>query len=125
MYLTIPNVPSSHYILFKQNISPVMICSADIFLASSVLLETLSTICLKKTLNNKLWFVPVYIGYGISFWTFPKALRTYSLSLSYAIWSGCGIILTTIFDKLLYNEVITFKRIFACILIIIGLFISK
>lgn len=125
MYLAIPSAPSSQYLLFKHNVPPAMVCKEDVFLLSSILLETMSTIFLKKTLNNKLWFAPVYFGYGISFWTFPKALRKYSLSLAYTIWSAGGIMLTTAMDIILYNEVITFKRLFASVLIILGLITSK
>lgn len=125
MYLTVPSAPVTQYFLFKHNVVPVMVCKEDVFLVSSILLETLSTCFLKNTLNNKLWYAPVYAGYGLSFWVFPKALRKYSLSLAYTVWSGGGIILTTVFDKLFYNEMITFKRLLASFLIILGLVTSN
>lgn len=127
MYLTFSYISTPQCLLHKQINTPTlfMISNADIFLVSSVLLETISTCCLKYTINNKLWFIPVYTGYAISFWTFPKSLEKYSLSLAYSIWSGTGIVLTTFFDKLLYKEIITFKRFFANLLIIIGILISK
>ena len=59
--------------------------NAEIFLLSSILLETISTACLKKTLINKLWFIPVYTGYGLSFYMFPKSLTQFSLSSAYSI----------------------------------------
>lgn len=37
-----------------------MIDRPDIYLVSSIILETLSTCCLKNTLTNKIWFLPVY-----------------------------------------------------------------
>ena len=87
----------------ERNMQISMIDRPDIYLASSILLETLSTCCLKNTLNNKIWFLPVYTGYGISFYTFPKCLNKYSLSVAYTIWCGGGIILTNIFDKLFFD----------------------
>lgn len=102
-----------------------MIDRPDIYLVSSILLETLSTCCLKNTLNNKIWFLPVYTGYGISFYTFPKCLNKYSLSVAYTIWCGGGIILTNIFDKLFFREIITFKKIISALFILFGVFLSS
>ena len=95
------------------------------YLVTSILLETLSTCCLKNTINNKIWFLPVYAGYGISFYTFPKSLNKYSLSIAYTIWCGAGIILTNIFDKIFYKEIITFKKIISTAFILLGVFLSS
>tara|TARA_B100000035_G_scaffold207381_2_gene177376 strand:+ start:2117 stop:2530 length:414 start_codon:yes stop_codon:yes gene_type:complete len=97
----------------------------DILLLGSITLETLSTIALKKTLNNKLWFIPVYSGYGLSFYIFPKVLEKYSLSFAYTLWCGIGIILTTIIDKIIYRQTITLKKILSSLIIIYGINLSK
>lgn len=97
----------------------------DIILLSSIILETCSTICMKKTLNNKKWFFPVYIGYALSFYMFPKSLNKYSLSTAYMIWCGIGIILTNIMDNIIYKEIITLKKIFGSLIIIIGMKLTK
>jgi small multidrug resistance pump len=102
-----------------------MIDRPDIYLVSSILLETLSTCCLKNTLNNKIWFLPVYTGYGISFYTFPKSLNKYTLSIAYTIWCGGGIILTNIFDRIFYKEIITLKKIISTIFILFGVYLSS
>lgn len=116
-----PTYPSYH----ERNMLISMIDRPDIYLFGSILLETLSTCCIKNTLNNKLWFLPVYTGYGISFYTFPKCLNKYSLSIAYTIWCGGGIILTNIFDKIFYKEIITFKKIISTIFILFGVFLSS
>lgn len=97
----------------------------EIFLSSSILLETISTCCLKKTQINKTWFFPVYLGYGISFYIFPKSLVKFSLSKAYTIWCGSGIILTTIFDRIIYKEILTFKKILGSLIVIFGIYFSK
>jgi len=97
----------------------------EIYLTSSILLETLSTCCLKRTQINKIWFIPVYIGYGVSFYIFPKSLCKFSLTTAYTIWCGSGIILTTIFDKFIYKEAITIKKIIGSLIIIYGIYFSK
>tara|TARA_Y100000389_G_scaffold129629_1_gene127090 strand:- start:593 stop:997 length:405 start_codon:yes stop_codon:yes gene_type:complete len=114
--------------LYTTTSYPVMLYKPDkfdILLLGSIILETLSTIALKKTLNNKLWFIPVYSGYGLSFYIFPKILQKYSLSFAYTLWCGIGIIITTIFDKIIYRETITFRKILSSIIIIYGISLSK
>lgn len=99
--------------------------NADQYLFSSILLETLSTTLLKQTNENKLWFIPTYLGYGISFYFFPKSLDKYSLSNAYTIWCSIGIILTTLIDYIFYKEYITLRRIIGIILIISGIKVAK
>tara|TARA_A100001015_G_scaffold306915_1_gene401950 strand:+ start:759 stop:1121 length:363 start_codon:yes stop_codon:yes gene_type:complete len=103
----------------------IMISKPDSYLLSSVLLETLSTFCLKKTLTNKIWYLPVYLGYGISFYIFPKSFTKYSLSTAYIIWCGLGIVLTTGLDILIYKEVLNIKKLLSIILILTGIKINK
>ena len=81
----------------------VYMVNADQYLFSSIVLETLSTTLLKQTNKNKLWFIPTYLGYGISFYIFPKSLTKYSLSNAYTIWCSLGIILTTIIPTFKYK----------------------
>ena len=63
---------SSNYIL-QRNIQCNIQCNIlskniltnyDLILFTSILLETIRTICLKKTKTNKLWFLISYSGYG-------------------------------------------------------------
>ena len=116
-----PTFPIYH----ERNMQISMIDRPDIYLVSSILLETLSTCCLKNTINNKIWFLPVYTGYGISFYTFPKCLNKYSLSIAYTIWCGSGIILTNIFDRIFFKEFITLKKIISTAFILFGVYLSS
>ena len=65
--------------------------SSELYLASSIVLETACTMCLANVNNNKLWFIPIYAGYGVSFYLFPKCLDKFSLNMAYTLWSGFGI----------------------------------
>ena len=114
--------------LYKTTYYPVMLYKPDkfdILLLGSITFETLSTIALKKTLNNKLWFIPAYSGYGLSFYIFPKVLEKYSLSFAYTLWCGIGIILTTIYDIIFLKQTISFRKILSSIIIIYGINLSK
>ena len=75
--------------------------------------------------DNKYWFFAVYLGYGISFYIFPKALEKYSLSYAYTIWCGLGLIITTILDLIFYKTKITTKKIIGTLTIISGIKLIK
>lgn len=76
----------------KYNFNKIFLLSKpDKILISSIILETCSTALLKKTNINKLWLIPVYSGYAVSFYIFPKCLEKYSLSSAYCIWCVGGI----------------------------------
>lgn len=122
MKLIIPLKVIEPIIILKKN---VLVSSPELYLASSIVLETACTFCLANVNNNKIWYIPVYTGYGISFYLFPKCLDKFSLSTAYALWSGFGIILTFIFDILLKREIFQYKKIFGILSIIYGIYIIK
>ena len=97
----------------------------ETYLFTSIIIETLSTCCLKLALNNKLFYIPMYLGYGTSFYIFPKCLTKFSLSSAYTIWCGLGIIMTTVIDKLFYKELITIKKLCGTLIIILGIGLTK
>lgn len=97
----------------------------ETYLLTSILLETCATCGLKYTLKNKLWYIPVYMGYGVSFYIFPKSLVKYSLSTAYTIWCGVGLILTTSVDILIYKELLTLRKFLGLLAVIIGIKITK
>lgn len=99
-----------------------VIPKADLYLTSSIILETACTFCLPNVKHNKLWYIPIYTGYGISFYLFPKCLDKYTLNLAYTIWSGVGIMCTFILDVLLKRDVFTIKKLLGIFIIIHGIY---
>ena len=75
--------------------------------------------------NNKLWYIPIYTGYGMSFYLFPKCLNKYSLSTAYTLWSGFGIIFTFILDIVLKREVFKFKKLLGIFVVVYGISMIK
>lgn len=120
MYRLALRVPTANTIITKGS-QITMYSKPDIYLVSSILLETLSTACLKKTILNNIWYIPVYLGYAVSFYIFPKALTKFSLSTAYTIWCGVGIILTLLIDTYLYNEILTLRKLIGVLIIIAGI----
>jgi multidrug transporter EmrE-like cation transporter len=101
------------------------IISPDVYLTSSIVLETACTFCLPNVNHNKLWFIPIYTGYGISFYFFPKCLSKYSLSTAYTLWSGFGIIFTFLLDIALKREVFQIKKLIGILVVIYGISMIK
>ena len=97
----------------------------DLYLSSSIILETACTLCLPNVKQNKLWFIPIYMGYGVSFYLFPKSLDKYSLNLAYTIWCGVGIVFTFIMDLILKRDVITIKKLMGIMVVIQGIQLMK
>jgi len=104
---------------------PALHVSPEAYLTSSIVLETACTLCLPKVNENKLWFAPIYVGYGLSFYLFPKALEKFQLNVAYAIWSSFGIIITYLADVALKKDVITLKKILGVLAIINGICFIK
>ena len=118
----------SNPLIIPQSNTPlntIVAMQPETYLVTSILLETCATCGLKYTLKNKLWYIPVYMGYGISFYIFPKSLVKYSLSTAYTIWCGVGLILTTSVDILIYKELLTLRKFLGLLAVIIGIKITK
>lgn len=118
----------SNPLIIPQSNTPlntIVAMQPETYLVTSILLETCATCGLKYTLKNKLWYIPVYMGYGVSFYIFPKSLVKYSLSTAYTIWCGVGLILTTSVDILIYKELLTLRKFLGLLAVIIGIKITK
>jgi small multidrug resistance pump len=47
----------------------------------------------------------VIVGYGIAFYFMTLVLRTLPLGITYAVWSGLGVVLVAIVGAMLYKQV--------------------
>lgn len=57
----------------------------------------------------------------LSFYFLSQALKTLPIGTGYAVWTGIGIIGTTILGALLLNEPMDFAKVFCIILIFSGI----
>lgn len=124
MYILINPIYRNNCLILPQNINMLTI-SPDNYLFLSIILETSSTICLRNVNFNKLWYIPSYLGYGISFYIFPKSLTKYNLSTAYQIWCGFGIILTTMIDTIFFNNILKIRNLLGILIMIIGIGLAK
>jgi small multidrug resistance pump len=79
---------------------------AYIYLGLAILTEVAATSALKAS-HHFTKLIPsliVIIGYGASFYLLTLVLRTIPVGLTYAIWSGLGIVLVTLLGAFLYRQ---------------------
>ena len=79
---------------------------AWLFLAGAIGFEVAATLSLRMaTHGRKLWFVAVIAGYIVAFTMLALALDAgMALGGGYGIWAACGVALTAILSKLLFDE---------------------
>ncbi|MDQ6973559.1 MAG: SMR family transporter, partial [Mariprofundaceae bacterium] len=62
----------------------------------------------------------VLVGYSLSFYWMTLVLRTMPIGITYAVWSGVGIVLVAIVGKVLYQQTPDLPAIIGMLLIITG-----
>lgn len=96
-----------------------------VFLFLAVLAEVVGTSFLPATANFTK-FLPTAIvafSYILSFWLLTYVLKTMNLGITYAIWSGLGIVLVSIAGFLVYNQKMDTAAILGISLIVAGVLI--
>ncbi len=64
--------------------------------------------------------VLVCVFYGLSFYTFSQALKSFEIGTAYAIWSGLGTAATAVIGVLVFREELTLIKGLSLGLIILG-----
>jgi small multidrug resistance pump len=93
-----------------------------IYLAIAIVAEVVATSALKAS-SEFTKLVPsiiVVIGYGISFYLMAMVLRTMPIGITYAIWSGVGIVLVAVVGAFLYRQIPDVPAVLGMMLIISG-----
>jgi len=77
-----------------------------LFLAIAIIAEVIATSALKASEGfTKLWpSLTVVIGYGLAFFLLSLTLRSLPVGITYAIWSGAGIVLVTVIAWLYFGQ---------------------
>ena len=98
---------------------------AYLYLFVAIVSEVIATSALKASDG----FTKVYptmivvIGYALAFYMLTLVLKTIPIGITYAIWSGFGIVLLAIVGMLLYKEIPDTPAIIGMGLIIVGIVI--
>ena len=95
---------------------------AYLYLALAIFAETIATGTLKATeeFTKLLPSAIVLIGYGISFYFMTLVLRTIPIGITYAVWSGIGIVLIAVVGAIFYKQIPDLPAVIGMGLIIAG-----
>lgn len=98
-----------------------------IHLSIAIIAEVIATSALKGAENfTKLSSsIVVVIGYVCAFYFLSLSLRSISLAIAYAIWSGAGIAIIAIVGWTYYGQKIELSSILGMLLIISGIILLK
>jgi small multidrug resistance pump len=80
---------------------------AYLYLAIAIIAEVVATSALKASMEFTRLFPSLIVvaGYGISFYFMTLVLRTLPIGITYAVWSGFGIVLVAVAGALLYKQI--------------------
>ena len=91
-------------------------------LGIAIVAEVIATTALKASdsFTRLLPSLVVVAGYGIAFYFLTITLKTIPIGITYAIWSGLGIVLITISSYVVYRQTIDLPGLLGMALIIAG-----
>ena len=93
-----------------------------LYLGIAIVAEVIATSALKASdgFSKLLPSAITVLGYGVAFYCMTLALRAIPLGITYAIWSGLGIVLVSIVGIVLYDEKLDLPAAIGMGLIIAG-----
>lgn len=96
-----------------------------LYLLIAIISEVVATSSLKASEGfTRLWpSVAVVVGYALAFYFLSVTVKVMPVGVTYALWSGIGIILVTIAGIILYKQMPDMPAIIGMIFIIIGVLI--
>jgi small multidrug resistance pump len=98
---------------------------AYLYLTIAIIAEVTATSALKASAEfTKL--VPsiiVVVGYGMAFYFLTLVLRTIPIGITYAVWSGLGIVLVAFIGAILYKQIPDIPAIIGMGLIVAGVIV--
>lgn len=99
--------------------------NAYVYLMVAIAAEVVATSALKASegFTRTGPSLVVAIGYGVAFYALSLTLRTIPVGISYAIWSGVGIVLITLVAWLLYGQRIDMPALIGMALIVAGVLV--
>jgi len=100
---------------------------AYIFLLIAILSEVAASTALRATkgFTELVPSIITVVGYAISFYALSYTLGVFKLGITYAIWSGIGMVLITILGWLVYGQKIDWAGLLGIGLIIAGVVIIQ
>jgi small multidrug resistance pump len=97
------------------------------YLMIAIAAEVVATSALKRTeqFTRLIPSLVVAVGYLVAFYFLTLVLDTISVGVTYAMWSGLGIVLVTVVGAVLYGEVPDLPAIVGMTLIVAGVLVMN
>mgnify|MGYP002713225449 CR=1 FL=1 len=98
---------------------------AYLFLAIAIIAEVIATSALKAS-DEFTRLIPsmiVVVGYGVAFYFMTLVIRTIPLGVTYAVWSGLGIVLISAVAYFYYKQSLDLPAIIGIGLIVSGVIV--
>jgi small multidrug resistance pump len=96
--------------------------TAHTYLIIAIVAEVIATSALRATEGFTRWWpaLLVVVGYAASFYCLAQVLRSIPVGVTYAVWSGLGIVLITIVAAVLYRQTPDLPALLGMALIVAG-----
>ena len=93
-----------------------------VYLSLAIITDVAATCALKSSAEFTKFYpsVIVIVGYLAAFYFMALVLRTLPIGITYAVWSGAGIVLVAIAGMVLYKQVPDTSEIIGMGLIVLG-----
>ena len=98
-----------------------------IYLIIAIITEVIATSALKESegFTKAIPSLIVIIGYSMTFYFMSLTLKEMSVGITYAIWSGMGILLITLIGYFRYNQMLDAPAVLGMSLIALGIIILR
>ncbi|KAB0672084.1 multidrug efflux SMR transporter [Oryzomonas sagensis] len=95
---------------------------AYVYLLVAIVAEVIGTSALKASegFSRLIPSTLVVLGYGIAFYCLSQVLKSIPVGVSYAIWSGLGIVLISVVGAVFFKQALDLPAILGMALIIAG-----
>lgn len=99
--------------------------NAWLLLGLAIVAEVIGTTALKASDGFTRWWpsAVVIVGYGVSFYCLSLVLRSIPVGVTYAVWSGLGIVLISLVAMIVYDQRIDTAGLIGMGLIIAGVLV--
>ena len=96
-----------------------------VYLTLAIVFKIAATSLLKLSqgFSKMLFGILALVLYGLCFFCLSLSLKGLQLNLAYAIWSGIGLVGTTVLSIMLFHEKVTLTSLLGITLIIVGIVI--
>ena len=97
-----------------------------LLLASAILTEVTATLALRRALDQPAMYAVVVGGYVAAFVLLTLTLKQgLGVGVAYGIWAACGVALTAVASKVLFDEPLTNVMLAGIAFIIVGVLLVE